>query len=156
VDHLFLSRNHIFVSYDEQSYFGSWANEVESNILSVFSRDGHLEFGLRELFGKERFADDLFEISAAYTYADHIVFIGFESGFVWNLDVLQRTWKKVPFPFEEVGIEALSGDDKKAYAIFDHRWARDRYPDRSPFELAVFDLAENGRSEGAICQSKDK
>ena len=140
VDHLFISKNHIFVSYNEESFYRSWANELESNILSVFSRDGHLEFGLRELCDKDRALSES-EIVAAYTYADHIVFIGDYSDFVWTLDAHQRTWKKVPFPFEEVGIEALSGDDKKAYAIFDHRWARDRYLDRPPFELAVFDLA---------------
>ncbi|MGH6867395.1 MAG: hypothetical protein ACREDA_00685, partial [Methylocella sp.] len=141
VDHLYISKNYIFVSYDEQSFFLSWPNALENNIISVFSRDGRLQFGLHELCDKDRDAGKLIEIGASYTYLDHIVFIGYESEFVWNLDVLQRTWKKVPFPFEEAGLRVLTGDDKTAYAIFDHRWCRDRYPELPPFELAVFDLA---------------
>ncbi|MGH6858195.1 MAG: hypothetical protein ACRECP_11320 [Methylocella sp.] len=50
-------------------------------------------------------------------------------------------WKKVPFPFEEAGLTILTGDDKRAYAIFENGWARDLHPDLPPFELVVFDLA---------------
>ena len=87
VDKLFVSNSYILVSYDEESFFRSWASELESNILSVFARDGHLELGLRELLDKDRDSDELYEIKAAYTYADDIVFIGYDSQFVWTLDV---------------------------------------------------------------------
>ncbi len=137
---LFVSNGYIVVSHDEESFFRSWPNELENNILSVFTRDGHLELGLRELWDKDRDADELWEIVAAYTYADDIVLIGFDSQFVWTLDVPQRNWKKVPFAFEMVGIRVLTGDDKTAYAIFDHRSLLRHYPDLPPFELAVFDL----------------
>ncbi|MGH9830550.1 MAG: hypothetical protein ACREDR_45670, partial [Blastocatellia bacterium] len=138
---LYISKNHIFVSYDEQSFFLSWANELESNIISVFSHDGQLQFGLHELCDKDRDADELYEIDGAYTYADHIVFIGYDSHFVWNLDVPQRTWKKVPFPFSMVGMRVLTGDARTAYAIFENGRSLSHDPDLPPFELAVFDLA---------------
>ncbi|MGH6863177.1 MAG: hypothetical protein ACRECN_02705, partial [Methylocella sp.] len=96
--------SYMFVSYDEQTFFLSWANELESNIISVLYHDGHLEFGLHGLCDKDRDADELYGIDAAYTYTDHIVFIGYDCEFVWNLDVPQRTWKKVPFEFPMVGI----------------------------------------------------
>jgi hypothetical protein len=137
---LFVSNSYIFVSHDEESFFRSWASELESNILSVFALDGHLELGLRELLDKDRDSDELYEINAAYTYDDHIVFIGYDSQFVWILGVPQRNWKKVPFGFSMVGIRVLTGDDKTAYAIFDHRNLLRHDPDRPPFELAVFDL----------------
>jgi hypothetical protein len=147
IDKLFISKSYIFISYDDQSFFGSRPDELESNIISVFSRDGHLKFGLRELSDKARDSDRLYEIVAAYTYADGIVFIGYDSEFVWTLDVDQRTWKKVRFQFGVVGIRVLTGDNKTAYAIFDHRWSRDLYPDRPQFELAIFDLVSETSSK---------
>ncbi|MGH6840323.1 MAG: hypothetical protein ACREDT_16355 [Methylocella sp.] len=141
VDNLYVSKSCIFVSYDEQSFHLSSANELESNLLSVFSRDGRLLLGVSELCDKDRDADKLYEIDAAYTYANHIVFIGYDSHFVWNLDVPQRTWKKVPFEFSIVRIRVLTGDASTAYAIFDHRNMLSHYPDLPPFELAIFDLA---------------
>jgi hypothetical protein len=105
VDHLFISKGYILVSYDEQSFFLSWANELENKIISVFSRDGHLQFGLGELCDKDRDVDELYEIDAAYTYADHIVFIGYDSHFCWIPDVPQRTWKRSRsrFPWSGLG-----------------------------------------------------
>jgi hypothetical protein len=59
---------------------------------------------------------------------------------LWILNVSERSCEKVPFAFSMGGIEVLTGDDKTAYAIFDHRRLRSYYPDLPPFELAVFDL----------------
>jgi len=59
IDKLFVSNSYIFASYDEESFFRSWASELESNILSVFARDGRLELGLRELLDKDRDSDEL-------------------------------------------------------------------------------------------------
>ncbi|MGH6839418.1 MAG: hypothetical protein ACREDT_11585 [Methylocella sp.] len=141
IDKLLISKNYIFVSYNEDAFFLSWPNALENNIISVFSCDGRLQFGLHDLCDKDRDADKLIEIGAAYTFLDHIVFIGYYSEFVWNLDVPHRTWKKVPFPFEEAGLRVLTGDAKRAYAIFDHRSLLSHDPDLPPFELAVFDLS---------------
>jgi hypothetical protein len=136
---LYLSEGYIFASYDEQSFFVSWANELGNNIISVFSCDRRLEFRLDELCDKDRDADELYEIDAAYTYANHIVFIGYDSHFVWNLDAPQRTWKKVPFPFSMVGIRVLTGTTRPL--------TRSSITEGClvttlllPFELAVFDL----------------
>ncbi len=140
ISKLFVSKNYIFVSYTDESFFESGPAKLESNIISVFSHEGHLQFGARELFDKDLDADPLYEIIAAYTCSDNIVFIGYDSKFVWFLNADRHTWKKVPFQFGEVGIKVLTGDSKAAYAIFDHRWSRDLYPDRPLFELAIFDL----------------
>jgi len=45
------------------------------------------------------------------------------------------------------GIDVLTGDDKTAYALFDHRSLLRHYPDRPPFELAVFDLLSETSSK---------
>jgi hypothetical protein len=50
-------------------------------------------------------------------------------------------------PFEVVGIKVLTGDDKTAYAIFDHRGLLNAYPHLPPFELAVFDLLSETSSK---------
>jgi hypothetical protein len=147
ISKLFVSDNYIFVSYTDESFFRSRPDELESNIISVFSHDGNLQFGLRDLLEKCNDLDDLFEIDAFYTYGDNIVFVGAGSDCVWNLAVSQRNWKKVPFELWIVGIKVLTGDDKAAYAIFDNRWCLDRYPDRPPFELAVFDLVAETSSK---------
>jgi len=53
VDKLFVSNSYIFVSYDEESLYGSRPGELESNIMSVFLRDGTFEFGIGELMDKD-------------------------------------------------------------------------------------------------------
>jgi hypothetical protein len=87
------------------------------------------------------------QVTAGYAFEDEFRFIAWDSPLLWILNVSERSWKKVPFPFEIAGIEALTGDGKAAYAIFDHRWSRARYPDRPPFELAVFDLLSETSSK---------
>jgi hypothetical protein len=147
VDKLYVSNSYIFVSYGEKSLYGSRPGELESNIISVFLRNGTFELEIGELMDKDRDSWQFNDLEAGYTYDDHIVFICNVSHFVWTLDVPQRTWKKVPFAFEMVGIEVLTGDDKTAYAIFDHRSLLSVYPDRPPFELAIFDLLSEASSK---------
>jgi len=144
---LFISTSYSLVAHDEESLYGSRPGELESNIISVFLRDGTLELGIGEFMEKDRDSWQFNDLEAGYTYDDHIVFICYVSHFVWTLDVPQRTWKKVPFAFEMTGIDVLSGDDKTAYAIFDHRRLLSVYPDRPPFELAVFDLLSETSSK---------
>ncbi|HUI19995.1 MAG TPA: hypothetical protein VLZ74_02995 [Methylocella sp.] len=135
ISKLFVSKSYIFVSYTDESFFRAWPTELESNIISVFSHAGHLQFGVRELFDKDRDADPLYEITAAYPYDDHIVFVGYDGKFVWILNAAQREWKKIPFEFSEVGIKFLTGDEKIAYAIYDYR-----HSEQQPLKLAIFDL----------------
>jgi hypothetical protein len=59
---------------------------------------------------------------------------------LWILNVSERSWRKVPGPFSFGSIAVLSGDEKKAYGIFDHRYIKGHYPELPLFELAVFDL----------------
>jgi hypothetical protein len=53
VDKLFISNSYIFVSYDDESFYRSRPDELESNIISVFLRDGTFELGIRELMDKD-------------------------------------------------------------------------------------------------------
>lgn len=137
---LLLSRDYIFVTYTEESLYSSRGGELEGNFLSVFSRDGRFEFGLRELLDKDRDAHRFDEISAGYTFNNYIVFIAFDTDFLWILDAATRAYRKVPVSFSTVAIDVLTGDEKKAYAIFDNRKLLSHHPDWPMFELAVFDL----------------
>jgi hypothetical protein len=130
IDKLYVSKHYILVTYNDESFFRSRPDELESNIISVFSHDGSLRFGLRELLEKHNDIDDLYEIVASYTYTDNIVFVGYDSKYVWNFAVPQRSWKMVPLAFSIVGIDVLTGDGQTAYAISDNRRLTEYYPDR--------------------------
>lgn len=134
---LILSSNHIFVYYTEEAFFRSALGDLDGSIMCVFTRDGQLEFGLYDLLHQDR---GLIEIAAGYTFDEHVVFTGYDSNCVWIVDAAERTYRKSPASFSLIGIDVLTGDDKTAYAIFDHRNLLRHYPDRPPFELAVFDL----------------
>ncbi|MGH9677574.1 MAG: hypothetical protein ACRD36_10775, partial [Candidatus Acidiferrum sp.] len=69
------------------------------------------------------------------------MFTGYDSDCVWIVDAAKRTCRKSPASFSLIGIRFLTRDDKRAYAIYDHRRLLQHYPNRPPFELAVFDLA---------------
>jgi hypothetical protein len=147
LDELYLSQKYMLATYGDEAFYSSRPNEFESNIISVFLRDGTFELGIRELMDKDRDAWKFEQVTAGYAFNDEFRFIAWDSPLLWILNVSKRSWKKVPFPFEIAAIEALTGDDKAAYAIFDHRWSRDRYPNRPPFELAVFDLLSETSSK---------
>jgi hypothetical protein len=138
VDKLFVSNSYIFVSYNEESLYLSRPNELESNIISIFLRDGTFEVGIRELLDKDRDAWKFDELEAGYIFDNKFAFIAYASELFWVLDVSKRSWAKFPTPVSLWRARVLSGDAEKAYGIFDNRWYRD--PDRPPFELAVFDL----------------
>ena len=147
VDKLFVSNSYIFVSYDEESLYGSRPNDLESNIVSIFLRDGTFELGIGELMDKDRDSWEFSELEAGYVFDDKFAFIAYASELFWVLDVSKRSWKKFPVPFETVGIDVLTGDDKTACAIFDHRRLLSAYPDLPPFEFAVFDLLSETSSK---------
>jgi hypothetical protein len=147
VDKLFVSNSYIFVSYDEETLYSFRHGELESNIVSIFSRDGTFELGIGELMDKERDSWQFDELEAGYIFDDKFAFIAYASELFWVLDVSKRSWRKFRVPFETVGIRVLTGDDKIAYAIFDHRGLLIHYPDLPPFELAVFDLVSETSSK---------
>ena len=147
VDKLYVSNSHIFVSYDEETLYGFRPGALERNIMSIFSRDGMLELGIGELMDKDRDSWQFDELEAGYVFDNKFAFIAYASELFWVLDVSKRSWRKFAVPFETVGIRVLTGDDKTAYAIFDHRNLLRHYPDRPPFELAVFDLLSETSSK---------
>lgn len=144
---LFVSTSYIFVAHDEESLHLSRPNDLESNIVSIFSRDGTFELGIGDLMDKDRDSWEFSEVEAGYIFDDKFAFIVYASELFWVLDVPKRSWRKFPVPFETVGISVLTGDDKTAYAIFDHRNLVRNYPDLPPFELAVFDLVSETSSK---------
>ncbi|HEY4846947.1 MAG TPA: hypothetical protein VIH87_03920 [Methylocella sp.] len=135
---LFVSNSYIFVSHDEESLYRSRPDELESNIISVFVRDGTFELGIRDLMDKDRDSWEFSELEAGYIFDNKFAFIAYASELFWVLDVSKRSWKKFPVPVALWSADVLSGDAEKAYGIFDNRWNHNH--DRPPFELAVFDL----------------
>jgi hypothetical protein len=144
---LYLSPKFMLATYGEEQLHGSHPGEFEGNIISVFLRDGTFEFGIQELMDKDRDSWQFDEVEAGYIFDNKFAFIAYASELFWVLDVSKRSWRKFAVPFETVGIRVLTGDDKTAYAIFDHRNLLRHYPDRPPFELAVFDLLSETSSK---------
>jgi hypothetical protein len=138
VDKLFVSNSYIFVSYDEESLYGSRPNDLENNIISVFLRNGTFELGIGELMDKDRDSWQFNDLEAGYIFDNKFAFIAYASELFWVLDVSKRSWRKFPAPISLWSVDVLSGDAEKAYGIFDNRW--DHNHPRPPFELAVFDL----------------
>jgi hypothetical protein len=147
---LFVSTSYMFVAHDEESLHLSRPNDLESNIVSIFSRDGAFELGIGDLMDKDHDSWEFSEVEAGYIFDDKFAFIAYASELFWVLDVSKRSWRKFPVPFETVGIKVLTGDDKTAYAIFDHRGLLNAYPDLPPLELAVFDLLSGTSSKQDI------
>ncbi len=54
-DKILLSDNRIFVGYGDEFTIRARPGEVEINVVAVFSRDGHFEFGLDEIFSKDNY-----------------------------------------------------------------------------------------------------
>jgi hypothetical protein len=138
---LYLSSKFMLASYGYEQFYSSGPDDLERHHIAVFLRDGTFEFGIRDLMDKDRDSWKLEEVTAGYTFENNFSFVAYDSPLLWILNVADRIWKKVPFAFSAVKIDVLTGDDKKAYAIYDHRRLLQHYPDRPPFELAVFDLA---------------
>jgi hypothetical protein len=140
LDELYLTQRYMFATYGDEAFYSSRPNDVESNIISIFLRDGTFELGIRELMDKDRDAWKFEQVTAGYTFKDKFTFIAYDSPLLWILNVSQRSWRKFPGPVALWSADVLTGDDKTAYAIVDHRSLLSVYPDRLPFELAVFDL----------------
>jgi hypothetical protein len=137
---ILLSPKYIFVTYNEEVYYSSKIGELERNVLSIFSRSGKFELALAEFLENDRDGDDLDEVDAGYTFSNTLIFVGYPSHLLWIFDAAARTYRKIPVPFSLVCIHVMSGDDKRAYAIFDNRNVMQDHPERVPFELAIFDL----------------
>jgi len=135
---LFVSTSYMFVAHDEESLHLSRPNDLESNIVSIFSRDGAFELGIGDLMDKDRDSWEFSEVEAGYIFDDKFAFIVYASELFWVLDASKRSWRKFPVPVALWSTHVLSGDAEKAYGVFDNRW--DRNHARPPFELAVFDL----------------
>jgi hypothetical protein len=144
---LYHSPKYMFTTYSDEAFYSSRPNEVESNLISVFSRDGTFEFGLRDLMDKDRDSWKLEEVTAGYTFKDNFSFVAWDSRLLWILNVPEKKWKKVPFAFSTVGIDVLSGDEKTAYAIYDNRRLIQHDPVLPSFELAIFDLVSETSSK---------
>jgi len=137
---LYLSPKFMFATYGYEAIYSSRPNEVESNIISIFLRDGTFELGIRKLMDKDRDAWKFEQVTAGCTFKDEFRFIALDSPLLWILNVSERSWKKILGPFSFGSIVVVSGDDEKAYGIFDHRYIKGHFPESPLFELAVFDL----------------
>jgi hypothetical protein len=140
LNELYLSPKYMFTTYSDEAIYSSRPNEVESNIISIFLRDGKFELGIRELMDKDRDSWKFEEVTAGYTFKDKFSFVASDSPLLWILNVSERSWRKFPAPVSLWSADVLTGDDKTACAIVDHRRLLSVYPARPPFELAVFDL----------------
>lgn len=66
LDELYLSPKFMFATYGDEEFYRSRPNEFESNIISVFLRDGTFELGIRELMDKDRDAWKFEQVTAGY------------------------------------------------------------------------------------------
>jgi hypothetical protein len=147
LNELYLSPKFMLATYGDEQFYGSRPGEFESNIISVFLHNGAFEFGVREVMDKDRDSWKFEQLSAGYTFKDKFSFVAWDSPLLWILNVSERSWRKVPVPFSFGSIAVLSGDDEKAYGIFDHRVLKSLYPELPPFELAIFDLVSEPSSK---------
>jgi hypothetical protein len=56
----------MFATYGDEAFYRSRPDEFESNIVSVFLRNGAFELGIRELMDKDRDAWKFEEVTAGY------------------------------------------------------------------------------------------
>jgi hypothetical protein len=66
LDELYLSPKFMFATYGDEAFYRSRPDEFESNIVSVFLRNGAFELGIRELMDKDRDAWKFEEVTAGY------------------------------------------------------------------------------------------
>jgi hypothetical protein len=135
---ILLSTNRIFVGYGDESTIGARPEEVEFNVVAAFSRDGHLDFGLRDVFSKDNYKGTIIDLNAGYTFEERMIFNAYSADYLWSIDPRSKSYTRFHVPFETTLIDVLAGDDKHAFAIMNYR---------APFELAVFDLAAETSSE---------
>ncbi len=140
LNELYLSPKFMFATYGDEQFYGSCPGELEGNFISVFVRGGAFEFGVREFMAEDRDAWKLEQVTAGYTFENKFAFLAYDSDLFWVLDVAKRRYTKFPAPPLFWSAAVLSGDGAKAYGICDNRSIRSQFPDRQPFELAVFDL----------------
>ncbi|MGA7384056.1 MAG: hypothetical protein WBW81_04995 [Methylocella sp.] len=112
LNELYLSPKFMLATYGDEQFYGSRPGELESNVISVFLRDGTFEFGIREIMDKDRDSWEFEQLTAGYTFKDTFRFIAWDSPMLWILNVSERSWKKVLGPFSFGSIAVLSGDDE--------------------------------------------
>ena len=158
----------MFATYGDEAFYSSRPNEVESNIISIFLRDGTFELGIRELTDKDRDSWKFEQVTAGYTFKDKFSFVACDRPLLWILNVSERSWRKFPAPVSLWSADVLTGDDKAAYAIVDHRRLLSIYPDRPPFETrrlrsrggnrldARFRACRERTHRGRVCNERDQ
>jgi len=152
IDLVFTSKNYIFVTYGEEAVYSASSarkGDLEAYAMAVFSQKGDFLVGLATLFEETNETQWIADVGSGYTRDDCMVFHGSEVDCLWHLDARTRRLKKLPVPFSTLCIEVLSGDDRKAFAIYDNRnLLRYQYhPDWPTFELASFDLQSGAASK---------
>ncbi|MGB6176892.1 MAG: hypothetical protein WBF43_11295 [Methylocella sp.] len=138
--HLLLSKNYIFVSYYEEGVRSPSDLLYLHHVVCAFTREGAFALGLEDVMTPSGFRDFFIEIEAGYTLDDLLAFITCNPDCIWILDVPQKHLRRIAVPFSTVAVRVMSGDDKMAFGIFDHRGILYAYPNLPAFELAVFDL----------------
>lgn len=135
---ILLSNNRIFVGYGDEFTLRARPGEVEINVVAVFLRDGQIEFGLDEIFSKDNYKGTIIELNAGYTFGERMIFNAHSADYLWILDPVSKSYKRIHVPFETTLIDVLSGDDKHVVAILNYS---------APFKLAIFDLVSKTSAE---------
>jgi hypothetical protein len=91
LDELYLSPKFMFATYGDEAFYRSRPNELESNVVSIFLRNGSFEAGIRELMDKDRDAWKFEEVTAGYTFQDEFRFIAWDTPLLWILNVSERS-----------------------------------------------------------------
>jgi hypothetical protein len=138
---LLLSKNYIFVSYYEEGVRSRSDLLYLHHVVCTFTREGAFALGLEDLMIPSGFRDSFIEIEAGYTFGDHLAFVTCcLPDAIWILDVPKKHLRRIAVPFPTVALDVITGDAKRAYAIYDNRGLLYAYPSLPSFEFAVFDL----------------
>jgi hypothetical protein len=137
---LFLSNNYIFVSYYEEGVRSPSDLLYLHHVVCAFTREGTFELGLEDLMTANRFRDFFIEIEAGYVFGGRLDYVTCNPDCLWLLNAPEKNLRRIPIPFSAVGLHVITGDGRRAYAIYDNHPLLYAYPDLVPFEFAVLDL----------------
>jgi hypothetical protein len=145
---LLLSENYIFVSYYEEGVRSPSDLLYLHHVVCAFTREGAFKLGLEDLMTANNFRDSFIEIEAGYAFDDHLVFVTccLPDG-IWILNVPEKRLRRILVPFSTVALAVVTGNAKKAYAIYDNRPLLYYHKDLPAFEFAVFDLKSETSSK---------
>ncbi len=137
-DKILLSDSRIFVGYGDEFTERARRDDLEINVVAVFSRSGQFRLGLDDIFSKDNFKGTIVELNAGYTFEERLIFNAYSADYLWVLDPVSKSYKRFHVPFVTTLIHVLTGNDKRAFAILNYS---------APFELAVFDLVRETSSK---------